>query len=492
MENNVENNAAASSTEYANSTGEAPSHDAPPTLSLANQDRADQENDKTDTSSGEKPAGAKYTYQQKATFASAVLTSLASMMAFSIISVFYPIEAKAKGMSPTVIGLVFSAFAFSSGIGSPIWGKIIPVLGARFIFLAGAFVTGGCNLLFGFVIDMPTYATFTAFSFAIRLLEGLGTSATFTASSAIVAFNFPENVGTAVSLVEMAGGLALAIGPAIGGVLYDAGGFRLPFFVLGGVVLAIDVVNFFLLPQSGNRKEESGPMIRVLSIPAIWVAFLAGVVAATCFASISPTLAVYLKKLDFTVMQISLLFLGFGLSYAIFSVIWGAVADAKKATRIMIVIGAFGSALFFLFLGPSPLLNMHSSKLLAILVIPTGTIMISLIVMPTFVDMFSSAEWYGIPNNLGLTSVISGIWLGAFSVGSLIGPLLGGALTEIYGFAFSTTILAGVLIIVLIVVCLFGVWEYRCGKGRRVPRSRLEMEANATNEEQKPLISSDV
>ncbi|XP_038052278.1 MFS-type transporter SLC18B1-like isoform X2 [Patiria miniata] len=416
MENKVEINASPS-IEYVNSSGETPPNGAPPTSSLANKDRADEENDNIDKRSEEKPAGTKFTYHQKATFASAMMASLSNMMAASIISVFYPIEAKAKGMNQTVIGLVFSAFALTTGIGSPIWGKFIPVFGARFIFLAGAFVTGGCNVLFGFIVDMPTRATFTAFSFAIRLLEGLGSSATKTASAAIVAFTFPENVGTAVSLIEMTGGLAYAIGPAIGGLLYDLG---------------------------------------------------------------------------FTVLQISFIFLSFGLSYAISSVIWGAVADAKKATRIMMVFGAFGSALFFLFLGPSQLLKIPSTKLLAILVIPTGTVMMGLFIMPTFVDMYISAEWYGVPTNLGVTSIIAGLWNGVFAFGSLVGPLLGGALTQVYGFAYATTIFAGALISVMIVLCLFGVWEYRCGKGRRVPRSRLEMQANTTDEEQVPLIPNDV
>ncbi|XP_038052275.1 MFS-type transporter SLC18B1-like isoform X1 [Patiria miniata] len=491
MENKVEINASPS-IEYVNSSGETPPNGAPPTSSLANKDRADEENDNIDKRSEEKPAGTKFTYHQKATFASAMMASLSNMMAASIISVFYPIEAKAKGMNQTVIGLVFSAFALTTGIGSPIWGKFIPVFGARFIFLAGAFVTGGCNVLFGFIVDMPTRATFTAFSFAIRLLEGLGSSATKTASAAIVAFTFPENVGTAVSLIEMTGGLAYAIGPAIGGLLYDAGGFRFPFFALGGLVLAIDIANFFLLPQQGQKKEESGPLTLVLSIPAIWLALLAVFVAAISLTSLVPTVPIHLKELGFTVLQISFIFLSFGLSYAISSVIWGAVADAKKATRIMMVFGAFGSALFFLFLGPSQLLKIPSTKLLAILVIPTGTVMMGLFIMPTFVDMYISAEWYGVPTNLGVTSIIAGLWNGVFAFGSLVGPLLGGALTQVYGFAYATTIFAGALISVMIVLCLFGVWEYRCGKGRRVPRSRLEMQANTTDEEQVPLIPNDV
>ena len=38
------------------------------------------------------PTSTKFTYHQKATFVSAMLAILANLMAFSIISIFYPIE----------------------------------------------------------------------------------------------------------------------------------------------------------------------------------------------------------------------------------------------------------------------------------------------------------------------------------------------------------------------------------------------------------------
>ena len=45
---------------------------------------------------------------------------------------------------------------------------------------------------------MPNEASFTGFCLAIRIVEGLGASATGTATAAIVAYVFPDNVGTAM------------------------------------------------------------------------------------------------------------------------------------------------------------------------------------------------------------------------------------------------------------------------------------------------------
>ncbi|XP_022102742.1 MFS-type transporter SLC18B1-like isoform X2 [Acanthaster planci] len=367
--------------------------------------------------SDERPAGSGSTYHKKATVVSAILASLTNIMAYSIIAVFYPIEAKERGVSETVIGLIFASYSISTAVGSPIIGKIIPIAGARFVFLAGSFITGGCNILFGFIIDMPTTATFTVFSFAIRILEGIGAAASLTATTAIVAAALPDDVGKAVSLIEMTNGVSYALGPALGGFLYNAGGFPVPFFVLGGIVLAINAVNFFLMPEQGNQTEECGSVSSLLSIPAVWIALFVNFIGFATFSSLEPTFAIYLEELDFTVIQISLLFVTLGLAYGFSSVVCGVIADSKKCPRALIAVGECGGGLLFLLFGLSELLKSPAIKVLAGVLIVLSAAMLSLLAAPSFIDMLSSAEWYGIPSGLGLTSLLSGLWNSAYAVG---------------------------------------------------------------------------
>ena len=48
---------------------------------------------------------------------------------------------------------------------------------------------------------------------------------------------------------------------------------------------------------------------------------------------------------------------------------------------------------------------------------------------------------------------------------TMIGPILGGALKEGFGFDQATTVLAGGCVFTMLLMSFFGVWEYRCGKG---------------------------
>ncbi|XP_022094181.1 MFS-type transporter SLC18B1-like isoform X2 [Acanthaster planci] len=391
------------------------------------------------------------TFHKKATFVCAALGTFTAWLTFSVIAVFFPNEAKARGMSQTVIGLVFSSFSVAAGISSPIWGKLLPLIGARFAFLAGAFVAGSCNILFGFIIDMPTDATFTAFSFAIRLLEGLGSSACATSTAAILAYTFPENVGMSMSLFETCAGVAFAVGPAAGGLLFEAGGFRVPFFVLGGAVLATVGASCFFMPDHGSEEKQSGPIVQVLKIPAVWVCMLAICANFIGFTALHPILSVHLETLDFSVLGRSLLFCCLGVSYAVGTVVWGYVVDKKKCTRTVISLGTFGAVIGFFLLGPSPVLNI--------------------------------TPWYGIPYNMGLVGIISGLWNMAVSIGMMVGPMLASWLTDCLGFGYATTIIACGFLAVWLVLCFFGAWEYRCGKGRRPPMEEPKDDSHTDFEE---------
>ena len=57
-------------------------------------------------------------------------------------------------------------------------------------------------------------------------------------------------------LAEMMFGVGMIIGPSIGGVLFEYGGFSCPFFVVGVTVYAATVFAFFCLPKRGESPDS--------------------------------------------------------------------------------------------------------------------------------------------------------------------------------------------------------------------------------------------
>ena len=58
------------------------------------------------------------------------------------------------------------------------------------------------------------------------------------------------------SIVETSVGLGLSLGPAIGGFLYSIGGYGLPFFVLGGIMLATIPMCVVIIRDSTSKQKN--------------------------------------------------------------------------------------------------------------------------------------------------------------------------------------------------------------------------------------------
>ncbi|XP_063958991.1 MFS-type transporter SLC18B1-like isoform X2 [Lytechinus pictus] len=414
------------------------------------------------------------TLNQKLTFAGIASMYLTSMMSFSVLAPFFPNEAEKKGVTPAETGLVFGIFALVSFISSPFWGKYLPVIGAKFMYLSGCFVAAGCNLLFGFLVDIESKTTFLAYCFAIRVVESLGSAATITAGMAIVANVFPDNIAQMSGMLELFSGLGFACGPPLGSLFYGIGGYKLPFIVLGCTAMVISIIDIFILPslKSDNKKEESGSVLAVLKIPAVSIVLAACMWGSACLGFSDPTLSIHLTSPPLNVhpSMVGVLFLLIGGTYGLFAPFWGYIADKKRVTRFMMVIGFYITGISFMLIGPSPLFNVEGKLWIIILSLALLGFSIGIGLMPAFLDLLISAKWYGLPDNLSTQAILSGLFNGAFSLGTFVGPTVGGALVNQMGFDWSSTIFAGGCFVVVIVLSLFGVWEYQCGKGRRKPK----------------------
>ena len=138
-----------------------------------------------------------YSGYQKSSLICLSIVSFTSMLSMSLIAPFFPLEASMKGMRETVYGFVFSVYALVIMIVSPISGKLIPIIGPKFMLISGVFVCGVANILFGLLDQINDLPTFTAYCFIVRIFEALGAAAFSNASYTIIMQIFPDNIGTA-------------------------------------------------------------------------------------------------------------------------------------------------------------------------------------------------------------------------------------------------------------------------------------------------------
>ena len=75
--------------------------------------------------------------------------------------------------------------------------------------------------------------SFIYMSFVWKFLCGVGAGINSTSSMAIVSSHYKEGRERAIGLIEASAGIGLLIGPFFGALLYEIGGYMLPFVSTG-------------------------------------------------------------------------------------------------------------------------------------------------------------------------------------------------------------------------------------------------------------------
>ena len=104
-------------------------------------------------------------------------------------------------------------------------GRIADIVGRRRMFFVGIFIFLGASLLCGIAGSVE-------FLIAARALQAVGGAILVPTSLGLALPEFPASQrATATAIWTAAGAVAAAIGPSLGGILVDAGGWRWAFFV---------------------------------------------------------------------------------------------------------------------------------------------------------------------------------------------------------------------------------------------------------------------
>ncbi|KAG1701672.1 MFS-type transporter SLC18B1 [Nymphon striatum] len=311
-----------------------------------------------------------------------LFNNLVSSISFTIVVSFLTQTSLSKGASSTETGFIFSAFALSFLVCSPFVGLIVPIIGLKFTFLSSTFILAGSSFLFAFVVDAPSRTSFVALSIAIRIVAGTGNLGVKAGSYTTFSSISQKYSATLLGLNTASLGIGNSIGPFIGGVLYDIGGFKLPFFVLGGVMTVTGLTMYVLLPDNFKIEGNSN----IICVMLVDTSYLEGTTSRLSFLEYYsvpvfyiPVLAAFTMCLDSSYLDLSVaahvtkefgaskslagsLFIGSQVVYVVFSVVAGALCDRLHLDKEIVVFGFASQILAFLLIGPAPFFNIKGKK----------------------------------------------------------------------------------------------------------------------------------
>uniref|UniRef100_A0A7N4UYT2 Solute carrier family 18 member B1 n=1 Tax=Sarcophilus harrisii TaxID=9305 RepID=A0A7N4UYT2_SARHA len=383
--------------------------------------------------------------EQLCTLISAASINLGSMMCYSILGPFFPNEAEKKNVSNTVIGMIFGCFALFDLLSCLLFGKYLVHIGAKFMFVAGMFVSGGATILFGMLDQAPDGPVFITLCFLVRVVDAISFAAAITASFSILAKAFPNNVATVMGSLEIFSGLGLVLGPPLGGFLYQTFGYEVPFIFLGCLVLLMVPLNMCILPNYESAPSEHS-FWKLITLPKVGFISFVIISLSGCFGFLDPTLSLFiLNKFNLSSGYVGLVFLGLALSYSISSPLFGLLSDKIPYLRKwLLVFGNIITAVCYMLLGPIPILHIESEN--------------------------------GFEEGLSTLGLVSGLLGAMWSLGAFIGPTLGGFLYEKIGFEWAAAIQGLWTLITGLVMGLFYVLEHWRGKRRDLQNTLITEE----------------
>ena len=143
-------------------------------------------------------------------------------------------------------------------------------------------------------------------------------------------------------------------------------------------------------------------------------------------------------------------------AYTVISPFVGFFSDRPGLYFTLLAIGNFGLLSAYSLLGPLPFLPIPSNALWHVIVaIAVIGLFFPFAFMPTYSAMISTSVKRGIPKDMRLFGLVSGTFAACYSLGSFIGPLLGGYLTDSLGFSLAASLVCSLPLLNLMLIGIF-------------------------------------
>src|SRR6478735_364264 len=185
------------------------------------------------------------------------------LLDITVVNTALPAIQKDLGGSFTDLQWVIDAYALSLAALVLTAGSLADRFGRRRLFSIGLGIFSAASLLCALAPD-PTFLNLA------RALQGIGGAVMFAVSLALVAQEFPagRERGTAMGLYGATIGVAVAIGPLVGGALTDALGWQSIFYLNVPVGIAAIVVTQLKLRESRDPNATRVDWAGVASFSA--------------------------------------------------------------------------------------------------------------------------------------------------------------------------------------------------------------------------------
>ena len=355
------------------------------------------------------------------------------------------------------IGILIALFGIITAFLQPVMGAISDRVGKRKIFIqVGLLMMALCSL--GYVIATQYYHMLL-----FRTLQGLGVSLTVPAAVALLATSSQQKTrGGSMGIYTAFRMAGLAIGPLLGGFIYDRYGFDVAFYLGSAfVLLGVILVQLWVedLPVTDQEKEEKRKEpFKILDTSTLSAGILgagfASLVMAGAFSMITTLENQFNARLNETAFGFGLAFSAFTISRLIFQIPLGRWSD--RIGRKPLILGGL-----LLMVPATVLLGYVGTTMQLALARVFQGIASAAIAAPAFAVAADLSRVGSEGRQMSIITV-------SFALGIAVGPLLAGVLA-VYSFELPFMIVGA--------LCLLAVWVVQRYVPETISRQSVEAES---------------
>ena len=401
-------------------------------------------------------------------WSSVILFAISSFLAgvsVSMMSPFYTKEARQKGVTVSQAGLVFGCASFIKMVFIPIFGMYINKLRSYRLFTSSLLVCGAGSISFGLLQWINDKQSFLALSFIFRIIIAIGQAGFVTSLFPLATKTTGKKYeGRILSLLESTLGIGLTTGPTIGGILYDYKGFCYPFVLVGGMRIFPSIILSFIIEKLNRniQNEEHEPFsegnetnntssdtsyYKLITSPVIAILFIMLALSEMSNAWVQPTLEPFLNENFNMTSTMSGIIFGFeGLTYAVFSPVFGILLDSGVSPFFIMLFGVVFQILGLSLIGPAKYIDFipNSPYTIGVGLCVLGSGVASSYIV-TLLFMFTETFKFdrSIKDTEQTKGMITSVWLIAEQIGRWLGSFLGGVAYETLGFENGTGLIIG-------------------------------------------------
>ena len=369
-----------------------------------------------------------------------LIINMLSGMGYSLVSPLIPTLGKKDNLSEGVLGWIIGIFPISGSLFTP----LVPILCRKFsrinLLCFATFCEASCTICYGLLIFVSNLNILMIIIFSLRILHGCCSAIIGTlVYSLTILLADKDSTQSSLGKLEIAWAVGCSSGPLFASFFYNIGGYSLP-FIASGMCLYISVylsrqVDAKILKED-DEKEDDGNInyLRYFFYKEIFLILIGFSICMINVTFYFPCLTYHLtNNFSVSVSIASLFFITPVIPYIIILQFLDSIS-AKFGIYLTFTFGLILSGISSLFIFPVPPIP-HSLFFIIIgfLMIGTGSVPVfipGLVMLSRNIKKIDKKI-----DEMSANDIASAINNLCVELGDFLGPILGGFLTDKFGFS---------------------------------------------------------